>query len=166
MTNNILSAGPPSLQAVKSTRYQQLNNDTNMAIKSSSKGMTAKEASKRPRPESPSDTSSASGSVDGEDDRAAMLAALEAHGRAMFGFDGPEEAESSEQGRKRLSGISESGEESADSQEEDDDDAEAFSSDDGWGEGDEMVTDSEDEMMIPGERYFPSLDDGLLMVQL
>jgi len=98
-----------------------------------------------------------------------MLAALEAHGRAMFGFDGPEEAESSEQGRKRLSGTSESGEESADLQEEDDDDAEAFSSDDGWGEGDEMVTDSEDEMMIapkPGERYFPSLDDGLLMVQL
>jgi hypothetical protein len=124
-----------------------------MAIKTADKAGATKKASKRPRAASPSGSSS-SGSAGGDDDRAAMLAALEAHGRAMFGFDGPEEAESSEQGRRRLSGTSESG--TGEEEDSDDDDAEAFSSDDGWGEGDEMVTDSEDEMIVaskPGKLW-------------
>ena len=126
-----------------------------MAVKTNNNTGAAKKASKRPRQVSPSGSSS-SGSDRSQDDRAAMLAALEAHGRAMFGFDGPEEAESSEQGRKRLSGSFESGSGNEDESEEEDDDAEAFSSDDGWGEGDEMITDSEDEMMPaskPGQCY-------------
>lgn len=73
-----------------------------------------------------------------------MLAALNAHSRAMFGFDGPDEAESSTQAQARLS-RSVSGSQ-AGSDDDQDGDGGDFESDDGWGEGDDMVTDSEDEL--------------------
>ena len=116
----------------------------------------APKASKRSRMASTSSSGSGTGSEDGQDDRAAMLAALQAHGRAMFGLDGPEEAESSDQGRRRLSGSSASNDEGV-SDDNEDDDAEGFSSDDGWGEGDEMVTDSEEETLLPPPGLFASL---------
>jgi hypothetical protein len=104
----------------------------------------AQKPSKRPRAES---TSGSSSDEDEDEDKAAMLAALQAHTRAMLGLDGPDEAESSEQGRRRMSasGSDVSGDSDHSDGDDDDDDAEGFTSDDGWGEGDEMVTDSEDE---------------------
>ncbi|GMK55508.1 hypothetical protein CspeluHIS016_0205640 [Cutaneotrichosporon spelunceum] len=95
----------------------------------------------RPPPSSSSSSGSGSGSDtdgDGEDDRAAMLAALEAHSRSMFGFDTP--AETSAQGASRSASESESGSE-PDVEEDYDDEF-----DDGWGQGDAFVTDSEDGM--------------------
>lgn len=108
--------------------------------------------SKRPRADSTSASSSGS-STDGDDDKAGMLAALQAHNRAMLGLDGPDEAESSAQGRRRMSAsgsdASDDGdsEDDGDGDEDEEEDAEGFSSDDGWGEGDEMVSDSEDEVL-------------------
>jgi hypothetical protein len=84
----------------------------------------------------PSDSGSSPGSEDGEDDdKSAMLAALEAHSRAMFGLDGPEEAESSSQAQRRLS---------PQSGDADEDEGDEFQSDDGWGAEDGFVSDSED----------------------
>jgi rRNA-processing protein EBP2 len=62
-----------------------------------------------------------------------MLAALQAHSRAMFGLDGPDEAESSTQAQQRASASS-----------DEDDDGDEFQSDDGWGAEDDFVSDSED----------------------
>ena len=101
-------------------------------------------------------SSSSRASSDNIDDRAAMLAALEARGRAMFGINGPDDAESSYQGGRRCAS---SGEPSADEEDdeseadedEDEGEGEDFVSDDGWGEGDEMVSDSEDEILAAGE---------------
>lgn len=118
--------------------------------------------SNRPRIESSSSGSEGSEDEDGEEDKAAMLAMLQAHSRAMFGMDGPDEAESSTQAQKKRTATSESSDEDSDEGDEDEDeDAEDFDSDDGWGEGDEMVTDSEDEPQAislpvkPGESLFP-----------
>jgi hypothetical protein len=84
----------------------------------------------------PSDSASSSGSEESEDDdKSAMLAALEAHSRAMFGLDGPDEAESSSQAQRRLSPQSGAVEE---------DEGDEFQSDDGWGAEDGFVSDSED----------------------
>jgi hypothetical protein len=84
----------------------------------------------------PSDSASSSGSEEGgDDDKSAMLAALEAHSRAMFGLDGPDEAESSSQAQRRLSPPSGDAEE---------DEGDEFQSDDGWGAEDGFVSDSED----------------------
>jgi hypothetical protein len=83
----------------------------------------------------PSDSGSSSGSEEGgDDDKSAMLAALEAHSRAMFGLDGPDEAESSSQAQRRLSPQSDAEE----------DEGDEFQSDDGWGAEDGFVSDSED----------------------
>lgn len=96
------------------------------------------------------DTGSDGGSDSGSDeDQSAMLAALQAHSRALLGFgDGAEEAESSIQAQKRLSRASDedhTGDEDDDEDEVDDGaEAEEFQSDDGWGAGDDFVTDSED----------------------
>lgn len=119
-----------------------------MAVKLDVKGKgkatpAIKQVKKSKRPRAASTSSSGSSSEnDGADDKAAMLAALEAHGRAMFGFSAPEDAESSEQGRRRLSE-----EMSGVPSDSSGDEGEEYESDDGWGEGDEMVTDSEDEEM-------------------
>lgn len=76
-----------------------------------------------------------------------MLAALEAHGRAMFGFGVAAPAESSAQAAKRAQASSsdegDSDEEGGDWEDEEDDEVDEF--DDGWGAGDDFVTDSEDE---------------------
>lgn len=88
----------------------------------------------------PSDSaSSGSGSEGEDDDKSAMLAALQAHSRAMFGLDGPDEAESSTQARRRLSVPS------GNAVLEDEDEGDEFQSDDGWGAEDGFVSDSEDE---------------------
>lgn len=122
-----------------------------MAIKMNNKGKakapTSIKAKKSNRPRSSSVSSGGpSGSeTDEVDDKAAMLAALQAHGQAMFGFSGPEQAETSEQGRRRLSGESDDGQ----TDEDDEDDEDEYESDDGWVEGDEMVTDSEEEDIHP-----------------
>lgn len=77
-----------------------------------------------------------------------MLAALEAHSRAMFGLDA--DAESSAQGAARSASPESEASEAgfADAAEEEDYDDEF---DDGWGEGDAFVTDSEDGMDFDGE---------------
>jgi len=99
----------------------------------------------------PSDSASSSGSEESEDDdKSAMLAALEAHSRAMFGLDGPDEAESSSQAQRRLS--PQSGD--ADEDEEDE-----FQSDDGWGAEDGFVSDSEDGLESESESL-PQLEMG------
>ena len=72
-----------------------------------------------------------------------MLAALQAHSRAMFGLDGPDEAESSTQAQRRLSPTL------------NEDDGDEFQSDDGWGADDGFVSDSEDE----GEDDDEDMDD-------
>jgi hypothetical protein len=61
----------------------------------------------------------------------------------MFGFDGPDEAESSTQAQARASRSVSGSQAGSDDQ---DGDGGGFESDDGWGEGDDMVTDSEDEL--------------------
>ncbi|CAK9781486.1 hypothetical protein CC85DRAFT_306746 [Cutaneotrichosporon oleaginosum] len=105
------------------------------------KAKVAKGKVARPPPSSSSGSGSGSDSESGEgDDRAAMLAALEAHTRSLFGLD---VAESSAQGAARSVSESESESGSAEEAEEEDYDDEF---DDGWGEGDAFVTDSEDEM--------------------
>ncbi|BEJ16215.1 hypothetical protein CspHIS471_0508200 [Cutaneotrichosporon sp. HIS471] len=115
----------------------------------SAKSAPAKKKLKSARPPPGSSSSSGSDSDSDSDndndndgdDRAAMLAALEAHSRSMFGFDSP--AESSAQGAARSASESESeSEPDAEVVEEDYDDE----FDDGWGEGDAFVTDSEDGM--------------------
>jgi hypothetical protein len=102
-------------------------------VMSKGKGAMPVRATKRNTP--PSDSSRSSGSEDEEedDDKSAMLAALQAHSRAMFGLDGPDEAESSTQAQRRLSPT-------IDADEEEDE----FQSDDGWGAEDGFVSDSED----------------------
>lgn len=94
------------------------------------------------------------GDGQGEKSKEAMLAALEAHGRAMFGFGFDQEGETSEQGRKRMSEKFGSGDEVSfvnaedeDVDEEDEDDL----TDDGWGAEDEFASDSEDELMSSSE---------------
>lgn len=96
---------------------------------------------KRARKAASASPSSSAGSDD-DMDKAAMLAALNAHSRAMFGFDGPDEAESSTQARARASRSVSGSQAGSDDQDGDG----GFDSDDGWGEGDDMVTDSEDEL--------------------
>ena len=114
-----------------------------------------KQRAKRQR--SSSGSGSDSSGSDGEVDKAAMLAALQAHGMAMLGMPGPEDAEGS--GGAKAAGVVDSDDE------EDSDGSDAGDSDnltgdddfdDGWGEGDEMVTDSEEEEVLgassrPGE---------------
>ena len=105
-------------------------------------------------------------------DKSSALAALEAHSRIMLGLmggAGPEDdmehraaAESSAMAARRHArslkrrvghsdGSDDEDEDQDDSAEDDDNDAEGFSSDDGWGAEDGMVTDSEEEglMAIP-----------------
>lgn len=94
--------------------------------------------------------------------KADALAALEAHSRMMLGLmgggdvsdddQGGNRAESSSmalrRGNKRSNGVSRFGadEDSSENETEDeDDDGEGFTSDDGWGAEDGMVTDSEEE---------------------
>ena len=85
----------------------------------------------------PSHSASSSGSEEGDDDdKLAMLVALQAHSRAMFGLDGPDEAESSSQAQRRLSPQS--------GEAVEDDEGDEFQSDDGWGADDGFVSDSED----------------------
>jgi hypothetical protein len=76
-----------------------------------------------------------------------MLAALQAHGRAMFGLAGPEDAESSVQAASRSLG---SGRSEQDSEGEGED----YQSDDGWAAEDGFVSDSEDELVMlpPGKQ--------------
>jgi hypothetical protein len=83
--------------------------------------------------ESPSSNSSDASEDEDDGDKEAMLAALQAHSRAMFGLDGPDEAESSTQALRRLSPT------------RDEDDGDEFQSDDGWGADDGFVSDSEAE---------------------
>ena len=89
-----------------------------------------------------------SGSSSEDDDRLedkqAMLAALEAHGRAFLGLasDG---AESSAQGARRASASL-----IAEEEEEDRDDFHSDDADDGWGAKDDFVSDSEDELSATG----------------
>lgn len=107
--------------------------DVLSAVKSKGKAPMLKVTNRN----SPSDSASSSGSEEGEDDdKSAMLAALQAHSRAMFGLDGPDEAESSSQAQRRLSPRS------GDAVE--DDEGDEFQSDDGWGADDGFVSDSED----------------------
>jgi hypothetical protein len=75
-----------------------------------------------------------------------MLAALQAHSRALLGIDGPEDAESSIQAQRRLSHPSddEEEEECEDDEDDEEEEGEEFQSDDGWGAEDGFVTDSED----------------------
>lgn len=99
------------------------------------------------RPQPPSSNSGSGSESDeasetgGSNDQAAMLAALEAHSRAIFGLDGPDEAESSAQAQRRASASSGGNED-----EDQDDDGDEFQSDDGWGAEDGFVSDSEDEL--------------------
>jgi hypothetical protein len=100
-----------------------------------------------------------------------MLAALEAHGRAMFGMAGGEAAESSSQGRLRLAQESGNGQSLEQDDEEDesesddegegedeDEDDEGFHTDDGWGADDGFVSDSEDERVAgPSAGKSPSI---------
>lgn len=67
-----------------------------------------------------------------------MLAALQAHSRALMGLDGPDEAESSKQALQRQS-------DNSSDVDDDGDEAEEFQSDDGWGADDGFVTDSEED---------------------
>ena len=100
----------------------------------------------------PSDSASSSGSEEGgDDDKSAMLAALQAHSRAMFGLDGPDEAESSSQAQRRLSPQSGDAEE---------DEGDEFQSDDGWGAEDGFVSDSEDGLDSESESVPHQLDMG------
>ncbi|ORY24214.1 hypothetical protein BCR39DRAFT_547545 [Naematelia encephala] len=89
-------------------------------------------------------SSSSSDSEDVEDDRAAMLAALNAHSRTLLGIATEDSAESSEQGRRRMASLSGSEDEEVD---DDDESGDEYQSDDGWGAEDGFVTDSEDEGM-------------------
>jgi len=99
----------------------------------------------------PSDSASSSGSEESEDDdKSAMLAALQAHSRAMFGLDGPDEAESSSQAQRRLS---------PQSGDVDEDEGDEFQSDDGWGAEDGFVSDSEDGLESESESL-PQLEMG------
>jgi len=91
---------------------------------------------------SPSDSSNASDS-EGDGDKSAMLAALQAHSRAMFGLDGPAEAESSTQAQRRIAPPV--------GEDEDEDEDDEFQSDDGWGAEDGFVSDSEEEVGIEEE---------------
>ena len=93
---------------------------------------------------SPSDSSNASDS-EGDEDKSAMLAALQAHSRAMFGLDGPAEAESSTQAQRRTALPV------GDGLDEDEDEDDEFQSDDGWGAEDGFVSDSEEEAGIEEE---------------
>ena len=91
-------------------------------------------------------------------DRSEALAALEAHSRMMLGLlggggsdkeddeeDGNDEAESSAMAARRLAaGHGSPSEDGSDDGEDDD----GFTSDDGWGAEDGMVSDSEEEGMM------------------
>lgn len=106
------------------------------------------QSKRHPSPSSSdSSESDASGSDHDGDGQAAMLAALEAHSRAMLGFSlgkaGP--AESSAQG----SSESESEGDSSNPVMVDSDDEDEYFTDDGWGAEDGFVTDSEDEFAAP-----------------
>ena len=92
---------------------------------------------KRSEPESKrrEASSGSSNDVDELEERQTMLAALQAHGRAFFGMDHDDEAETSEQGRMRMS---ESAEGSSDGDEDE------FISDDGWVEEGDLLADQED----------------------
>ncbi|KAL1407499.1 hypothetical protein Q8F55_006932 [Vanrija albida] len=111
------------------------------AVKAANKKAASKPPSKRPADSS----DDSDGSEDEEDDKAAMLAALEAHGRAMFGFGVAAPAESSAQASKRAQESSDEGSDGDDAADFDEDDDEVDEFDDGWGAGDDFVTDSEDE---------------------
>ena len=82
--------------------------------------------------------------------KAAMLAALEAHGRAMFGF-GLDVGETSEQGRKRMSEEYGSEDEVSLGGELEDEEEDEGHTDDGWGAEDGFVSDSEYEYMAISE---------------
>lgn len=79
-----------------------------------------------------------------DNDQAAMLAALQAHSRALLGLDGPNDAESSSAAQKR----SQSPASALPAGSDDDEQAEEFQSDDGWGADDDFVSDSEDGMDV------------------
>lgn len=86
-----------------------------------------------------------------------MLAALQAHTRALFGLegDGPDQAESSASAQRRATkAMARAGSEtSGDGAEEESEDEEGYHTDDGWGADDGFVTDSEDEFASqPGEQ--------------
>jgi hypothetical protein len=105
----------------------------------------------RPARDSSSASVSQSGSDDEDesgDDRAAMLAALQAHGRAMFGLDvDVPEAESSTQAQRRAAASSSGGSEpdEGDEGDTDGDGGAEYQSDDGWGAEDGFVSDSEED---------------------
>ncbi|KAL7421025.1 hypothetical protein Q5752_003909 [Cryptotrichosporon argae] len=113
------------------------------------------------RARSPSD-SSGSDDEGKAYDRAAMLAALEVHGRAMFGLPGPSVPAGSDEGEDdgdedgdededegEASGDGDSESDSDDGRpgtiEDSDGDEEEYHTDDGWGADDPFVSDSEDE---------------------
>lgn len=121
-------------------------------VKSKGKG---KAKAKAPPPPSLGPSSSGSGSGSGSDsdsdegsdaedgageDKAAMLAALEAHSRALLGLPS-----TSAEGSGSGSGANSASGSDSESEGGDDDDDYDDEFDDGWGAGDAMVTDSEDE---------------------
>jgi hypothetical protein len=73
-----------------------------------------------------------------------MLAALQAHGMAMFGLGGADPAESSTHARRRFSESISGGSECPVDDDEEVQGAD-FHSDDGWGAEDGFVSDSEEE---------------------
>lgn len=113
-----------------------------LSLKSRAKPSTTR-PSKRPRRSStPSESDESDGS-----DKAGILAALEAHSRALLGLDQDTEgsAESSAMALKRAA-------EDLSSEEMDDEDSDGDlgeMEDDGWGAEDGMVSDSEDEFAAP-----------------
>lgn len=90
-------------------------------------------------------------SDDQDDDHEAMLAALQAHGRAMFGVSSLGEAESSSQAIRKGSGSA---------SEIDAEEGEEYQSDDGWGAEDGFVSDSADELVTPSQGKPSDLDSG------
>jgi hypothetical protein len=100
--------------------------------------------SKRPKLNAFSSGSEVEDEGDDTNDNQAMLAALQAHGRAMFGGlddeDSPAESSAQAQRRASMSQVSSTGS-------EEEEDGEGFSSDDGWGAEDGFVSDSEDELV-------------------
>ena len=104
--------------------------------------------SKRPRSASHKSSSEGEPDEDAQHEREAMLAALQAHGRAMFGTSHFDAGETSDQGRQRFSISPNLGN-------DDDEEGEECHSDDGWGAEDGFVS-GEDGFVSDSEDDFNS----------
>ncbi|WOO78548.1 uncharacterized protein LOC62_02G002095 [Vanrija pseudolonga] len=138
----------PTVKKAKKTAAVPVKPSKPAAKATNKKAVTKPPPRSNRAPESSDDDSGDDSDEDDDvDDKAAMLAALEAHGRAMFGFGVAAPAESSSQAAKRAQQSSDEEEDSDEEggawEDEEDDEVDEF--DDGWGAGDDFVTDSEDE---------------------